>query len=149
MHPGFCEVFVVKWSIKLLFDRYAQLPPTACCYGSVLDYLIATAHSAGPGHGLHVCVADDMLQDNRNMLRRVAEPLRWTSWAMLGQYWGYRWITFGLLWCTLGDCWQCWGHLGIILGGLGGYLGPPLGYLGSCWDYVWAILGPLGASSST
>ena len=30
--------------------------------------LIATAHSAGLGHGL--CVADDMLQDHRNMLRQ-------------------------------------------------------------------------------
>lgn len=30
--------------------------------------LIATAHSAGPGHG--VCVADDTLQDDRNMSRQ-------------------------------------------------------------------------------
>ena len=30
-------------------------------------YLIATAHSAGPGLG--PCAADDMLPDDRNMLR--------------------------------------------------------------------------------
>ena len=31
-------------------------------------YLIATAHSTGPGHGL--CVADDTPQGDRNMLRQ-------------------------------------------------------------------------------
>ena len=34
----------------------------------VLNDLSATAHSAGPGHGL--CAADDMLPDDRNMLRQ-------------------------------------------------------------------------------
>ena len=51
-------------------------------YFYFFDYLIATAHSAGPGHGLCVaddmlkdegyglCGADDLLQDDRNMVRQ-------------------------------------------------------------------------------
>ena len=35
--------------------------------------LIATAHFAGPGHG--PCVADDMLPDDRNMLRQESLTL--------------------------------------------------------------------------
>ena len=31
-------------------------------------YLIAAAHAAGPGHGLYV--ADDLLPDDRSMLRQ-------------------------------------------------------------------------------
>ena len=53
-------------------------------------YLIVTAHSAGPGHGLRV--ADDMLLDDRNMLRQE-------SLTPGGEHPG-----------------QCWGNLGAIFG---------------------------------
>ena len=114
----------------------------------LLVSLIATSHSAGPGHGL--CVADDTLQDDRNMLRQESlttggEHLGNVG-AIFGQSWGHLWMTVGVLWYTLGSCWQCWGYLEVIVGG---YLGPPWGHLGSCWVYVGLSWGFLGASSST
>ena len=73
-------------------------------------YFIATAHSAGPGHGL--CVADDTLQDDRNMLRQE-------SLTLGGEHPG-----------------QCWGNLGASLYDFGAslvHLRQLLAMLGPSW----------------
>ena len=81
-----------------------RLYDVRCSIFILFDYLIAAAHSAGPGHGLRVADdmlqdwgyglvgADDLLQDDRNMLRQEAPT---PGGEHLGQCRGNLWAIFG------------------------------------------------------
>ena len=84
------------------------------------DYLIATAHSAGPGHGLCVQVI---------CYRMIATP-----WAMLRQSLGHLWMNL----CLFGIHWVAVGNVEAILR-------LSLGVLGTTWVYLGAILGHVRA----
>ena len=62
------KFFHFPQTLDFLFWACSRLVLLFSFQGEDHFLFIATAHSAGPGHGL--CVVDDMLPDDRNMLRQ-------------------------------------------------------------------------------
>ena len=93
-----------------------------------------------PGHGL--CVADDILPDDPNILiQRSRLPLA-INILIFSQSWGHLCMSFELLWSTLGSrpamlgpSWGCcWGSCGLF----GSTLCVSWIMFGLCWGYLGA-----------